>query len=191
MHKILRELYRIWSQIVMVALSTWVAFRPPKVGSKQVLDMLDIIEPGDIILRKYKYQSSSFILPGDYTHSGVVKDHSTMVHITGSGCAYIHPLDFMMHSDKFAILRPRWKSPQDLKNAIAQADKFVADHVQYDFFFGKDSTRLYCHELCAKFLEAGGITVFLSRVTIFFLIHMHAYLPENLEEGTKMIYRFD
>jgi hypothetical protein len=191
MKKILRELYRIWSQVVTIALGSWIAFKPPKVGSKQVLDMLDIIEPGDIILRKYKYQTSSFILPGDYTHSGVVKDHTTMVHITGTGCDYIHPLDFMMHSDKFAILRPHWKSPQDLKDAIAQADKFVADHVKYDFFFGEDSTRLYCHELCAKFLEAGNIKVKLSKVRMFLFITMHAYLPENLEETSDIKYKFE
>lgn len=190
MKKILRELYRIWSQIVSVALGSWIAFEPPKVGSKQVLDMLDIIEPGDIILRKYKYQTSSFILPGGYTHSGVVKNHSQMIHITGTGCDYIHPLDFMMHCDKFAILRPKWKSQEDIQKAIAQGDKFVADHIKYDFFFGKDSSRLYCHELCADFLKAGGIDVKLSKVKMFLVIQMHAYLPQNLIDVSDMLYKF-
>jgi len=190
MKKILRELYRIWSQIVSIALGSWIAFKPPKVGSKQVLDMLDIIEPGDIILRKYKYQSSSFILPGDYTHSGIVKDHSTMIHITGEGCDYIHPLDFMMHSDKFAILRPKYQNMSQIQDAIAQGDKFVADHVKYDFLFGKDSTRLYCHELCAKCLEAAGIEVKLSKVKMFLVIQMHAYLPKDLIDVSEVVYDF-
>ncbi len=114
-------------------------------SGKKIRDVLEILEPGDIILRGYRHYLDGFFIPGDYSHGAIYVGDNTIVHAVAAGVSEIDVVDFCM-CDRIAILRPSKLQA----SAIKCAKKFVKDNVPYDFGFSRDASALYCFELCAE-----------------------------------------
>lgn len=95
----------------------WFVFNPKgyKIRAAQLRRALEILQPGDIVVRKYDTYLSSYFIPGRFSHSGVYvgkMEHKgrvieTVVHALGTGVQMTDAIDFFMCCDDFAILRPK------------------------------------------------------------------------------------
>jgi uncharacterized protein YycO len=81
-----------------------------------------------------------------------------MVHAIAEGVCVIDILDFVKDADGFILLRPRYKSVEDLDAAC----EFAAARIgrPYDFAFDVTSDdAYYCHELTYSVLKEAGLGV--------------------------------
>lgn len=185
-------LYKIYTRIV-----TWIgdimfATKPPKTTSRQILDLLDIIKPGDVICRKYTYYLDSYLIPGKYSHSGIVINKDKMVHSISDGVSYIHPIDFIKDTDGFIVLRPKYENDEAINKTLLQCEYYIDNKIKYDFLFN-DPNKLYCHELSCACLGMGGILIFPSSITLgFFPLKFKkiVYLADDLIKKCDIVYKF-
>ena len=177
---------------------TWIgdvmlATKPPKTKAANILIMLQSIQPGDIICRKYLYYLDSIFIPGEYSHSGLVVDKHTMIHAIAEGVSTIHPVDYIKDTDGFVIMRPKYETPEKCKAAIAKAQWHFFNKTQYDFTFQNTTNRMYCHELICSCLEEAGIHIPLSEKKFGvwpFSFKKELYLANNIIDYTTKIYEF-
>lgn len=162
MHKFF---YKIWSKFLTAVGDIkwfkwpfWILYDPDEysVHGKDMMDILDIIQPGDIILRGYKHYVDGFFIKlfsidtsesaigGEWSHGAIYVGNNRIVHAIAEGVSEIDLLDFCK-CDRIAIFRPKKYKRQ----AIAAAKKFLREKVPYDFNFTYGSSALYCFELAA------------------------------------------
>lgn len=158
--------YRLWSWFVKSVGNTaifkfplWVIYSPPgyKFKGDGLYDAVEMtmqekLEPGDILLRKHDYYTSSKLIPGDYKHGGVYvgklngKRH-TVVHALSAGIISENIINFF-RADYLVVIRPRL--PKGVRQAAA--DKAISCigkpyDFKFDFMGRKASDRISCTEL--------------------------------------------
>ncbi len=186
------KLYTLYKRFMTWIGDLMVATKPPRVRSKQILEMLNMIQAGDIICRRYTYYLDSYLIPGKYTHSGIVLSQSEVIHSVAEGVGIIHPMDFVKDCDGFVILRPRYADKNHSDKATQQALIYLNSAMEYDFLFN-DPTKLYCHELTANCLLAAGLGCFTSAVSFGwhpFQFDRNVFLAENLMQVSNIVYEF-
>lgn len=115
-----------------------------KLRGKDIRDMDNILQPGDVVLRGYEHYLDGFLIPSKYSHAGIYVGDHTIIHAISEGVKTIDVIDFIQ-CDRLCVLRP--KSGQDL------ATDYAKYHLgsKYDFRFNtEDSSEFYCFELVAK-----------------------------------------
>jgi hypothetical protein len=183
---------REWAYGRYKQLLTWIgdimlATAPPKTKAEHILKMMSIIKPGDIICRKYTYYLDSYLIPGIYSHSGLVISNNKMHHSIIEGVSCIHPIDFIKDCDGFIILRPKYI---DLGFALERSQWHIDNKTEYDITF-KDKNKFYCHEFVCDCLWRGGVDVpmVIKEFGIFpFKFKRELYLAEQLIEKCHVMY---
>lgn len=191
--------YKLWSkfltafgEVKIFKFPMFIVYDPNyfKIGGKQILDILKIIQPGDIILRGYdSYLDGKFIPdPLGYSHGAIYIGKGKIIHAVAEGVSETDIIEFT-RCDRIAIFRPiKYK-----RNAISTAKKFLKDNIPYDFGFREDVSSLYCFELCGlcyEKLEIPRQTV----KTLFGLIKKeNVFLAESFfdSKDMKCIYQFN
>jgi hypothetical protein len=152
------ELYNIWKSFLTWVGDIYMATEPPLCKAKNIEEMMEVIDAGDIICRGYNYYLDSHFIPGDYTHSGIVINKREMIHSIAEGVQSIHPIDFVKDTDRFCVIRPQY-SGNSVHMAIDRAIWHCeANKTEYDFTFKEDG-KFYCHEFTADCLEYAGIRI--------------------------------
>lgn len=146
-------IYRVWSKFLTVFGNIYLAFSPPGVTAKDMRELLDLVQPGDVVCRTYHYYLDSYFIKGKYSHSGIVVGYGTVIHAVAEGVSYIDVLDFVKDCDGFVLLRPR--KPYDPALAISFAKGQLGR--PYDFVFQRGPDAWYCHELARYALLQGGV----------------------------------
>lgn len=136
---------------------------------------LELLKPGDIVLRKYIHYLDGYFIPGQYSHSSIYVGHGDIIHAVADGVEYIDVIDFL-RCDGFCILR------QDSEEEAAKAIKFAKDaekgKAQYDFDFKSGNDAYYCHELVATAYK--DLNIEKKKVTMFkFFKIKPRYLAES------------
>ena len=144
----------------------WFVFNPRgyQIKARQIRKALAVLQPGDVVVRKYNTYLSSYFIPGRFSHSGLYVGKKTVqgmetevvVHALGSGVQMTDVMDFFMCCDEFAILRPRCEGSVK-EEACKIAEGYIGTSYDYDFMISLDyknrdevQTRtksVYCHEL--------------------------------------------
>ena len=120
--------------------------------------MMKLVEPGDILCRKYDCYLDSVFIEGEYTHSGIITHKDKIIHSIAEGVEKIDVLDFVLDTEGFIVLRPKYDREQNVMNVVSFAENQIGK--PYDFLCEKkESETFYCHELTAKSLAAGGIVI--------------------------------
>jgi len=133
------------------------ATEPPKVRAEHIRRLLDLVQPGDIMCRRYVYYLDTYLIPGKYSHSGVVEDNKNMIHSIAEGVQNIDIIDYVKDCDGFILLRPKADATKVIDFAKHQIGK------PYNFLFSlKEKSSFYCHELTYYSLAAGGLQIVLS-----------------------------
>ena len=158
-----------------------------EMNGKHIYDALNMLKPGDIMLRGYNSYLDGYFIddPLDYSHGAVYVGDSTVIHAVAKGVSEIHVVDFMK-CDRICIIRP--KNGQE--DAIKLAHKFVEDNIPYDFYFKNNCAALYCFELCAKCYPNLDIKR-IEFKKFFGLLKRKAYLADSLRKSPDMKIMFE
>jgi len=107
--------------------------------------ILDQIQPGDIIYRRYKHYVGSMAVPGYWSHVALyVGEPYNVIHAVGGGVSSADILTFM-RTDSLALMRCTDKSL--IPGAIEYAKKKLEAQTPYDWDFRAENDALYCSEL--------------------------------------------
>ena len=116
-----------------------------KIKGPETRAILNVIEPGDILLRRYSNYLGSKFIPGYYSHVAIYVGENTVVHMLGSGIVSEDILTFL-RCDDICVLRS--KNRYEAEQAVINVYKHLEAGVPYDYNFDHDSAeRFYCTEL--------------------------------------------
>lgn len=118
-----------------------------KIKGHDQRQILNLIKPGDILLRRYDRYVSGLMIPGYFTHSAIYVGDNDVVHMLKDGIMKEDILTFM-RCDNIAILRNR----NELRSSrsVELAKEQYVNKVEYDFEFDfDDKGRMSCTELCS------------------------------------------
>lgn len=147
----------------------WLVYDPDdyQVTGDKVLEIMEILKPGDIILRGYnRYLDGKFInifgidtskteIGGDWSHGAIYIGKGKIIHAIAEGVSMTDVIDFT-RCDRICIFRPKKQQSVAIKNA----KKFLKDNVPYDFSFENSASSLYCFELAALSYKKLNIPTF-------------------------------
>jgi uncharacterized protein YycO len=114
-----------------------------KVKAKDIRKVMEFARGGDLIFRRQGRTLGTAIIPGHYSHVGILSSPSTVIHALGQGVVEEDILDFMK-TDALGLMRVNNKDWE-----IAAVD-FAKECLgrPYDYIFDSDDKRaLYCCEL--------------------------------------------
>jgi len=192
--------YRIWSKFLTAfgnvkcfRFPLWLVYDPDdyQISGENVLEILDVLKPGDIILRGYdKYLDGKFIpnfkndvIGVGFSHGAVYLGDNTILHAVAEGVSEINVVDFCQ-CDRIAIFRPR---KGGTKKAIANVKKCIGK--KYDFIFQENNNNVYCFELCKIAYPNSDIkTMTIKR--FFGLFRKKVYVAQSIIEAKdfRLIY---
>lgn len=159
----------------------WLVYDPDffKMPGRKTERLMELLEPGDVILRGYDSYLDSRFIKGDYSHAGVYVGGGRIVHAVAPKVEETTVIDFAQ-CDRVAVCRP-----SKLKDeAVAKARKFLEDQVPYDFWFkSKDPSALYCFELAARCYDGLDVKTFEVK-KLFGLIRRQVYLSKSFKESS-------
>jgi len=138
---------KLTGDIYLFKFPMWFSYKPShhKVKGYQVRKIIDIINPGDILLRRYDGYLSTLFTPGFWAHAALCVGDNNIIHAIGEGVIEEDILDFC-RCDSICLLRP--KVEFNIKNeAINNAVKLKTNHTQYDYKFQSNNGTVYCTEL--------------------------------------------
>ena len=105
--------------------------------------ILNTVQPGDLVFRRYSHYVTSLVIPGFFSHVGVATATDRMVHAIHAGVVDEDILTYV-RTDYILIMRP--KDPRHTTQAIQRAKDLKGK--PYDFKFDTaDKRALYCTEL--------------------------------------------
>lgn len=147
--------YSLWSKFLTffgnIRISKYIPWlyydtSDPKADGKVVLDLMKVVQPGDILLRGWDSYLDSIFIRGDYSHAGIYIGNNKVIHAVAPNVCETTIIDFAV-CDRICVIRPKKYN----KNAIKIAKMFVKDNIPYDFDFCiNDSNALFCFELAVK-----------------------------------------
>ena len=118
-----------------------------KMTGDKIIEVMEILKPGDIILRGYDYYLDGKFIPDKFkfSHGAIYIGDGKIIHAVAEGVSYTNVVEFC-ECDRIAIFRPK----KGQKTAIAKAKKFAKSKVPYDFGFSRGTSAMYCFELCGE-----------------------------------------
>lgn len=143
--KFLKPIIDWVSEIQLVPYPLWIVAgnTDDKVKAKDIRKILEYARGGDLIFRRQGRTLGTAIIPGHYSHVGVLSSPSTVIHALGEGVVEEDILDFMK-TDAIGLMRVNNK---DYASAAVEFAKQAMGR-PYDYIFDSDDKRaLYCSEL--------------------------------------------
>lgn len=118
-----------------------------KMTGDKIIEVMEILKPGDIILRGYDYYLDGKFIPDKlkFSHGAIYIGNGKIIHAVAEGVSYTNVVEFC-ECDRIAIFRPN----KGQKAAITKAKKFAKSKVPYDFGFSRGTSAMYCFELCGE-----------------------------------------
>lgn len=187
-------LYKLWSKFLtafgnvkIFKYPFWIIYDPDdyEVTGADILHIMSVIKPGDIILRGYKnYLDGKFIpnFPNNiigkgFSHGAIYIGNNQIIHAVAEGVEYINIIDFCQ-CDRIAIFRPK----SGTKKAITIANKLIG--LKYDFIFKENNNNVYCFELCA--LTYPKLDIQPIKIKKYFgLIKKSVYIAQSIINSKK------
>ena len=194
-----RLLYKAWSKFLtafgnvkVFSWPCWIVYDPDdyQVTGKKTLELLDILEPGDVILRGFRnYLDGKFIPDAEgWSHGALYVGKGKIIHAIAEGVSETNVIEFS-RCDRIAVLRPA----KGARKAIAAAKRFMKDGTPYDFGFERGTSALYCFELCGECYKSLRIKT--KTVKKFFGLarRENVYLAESFLESPdfKLVFRWN
>jgi hypothetical protein len=122
-----------------------------KIKGPHMREILDALEPGDVLLRKYDHYLGSRLIKGFWSHAAIYVGDNQVIHMLGEGITKEDILTFM-RADHMAILRCRNKEliPISIEKAYNQFGKnilrYSTRNIKYDYDFSAEEDKFYCTE---------------------------------------------
>lgn len=146
--KIPKFLIKLTGDVRLSKRPLFISYRPRihKVKGFEVRQILDVIEPGDILLRRYDGYLNTIFTPGFWGHAGLVITDRKVIHAIGKGVIQEDVLDFC-RADSVVVLRVKYVGL--IESAIEMAKKLERERTAYDYEFRSNdkAKKVYCTEL--------------------------------------------
>lgn len=192
-----RFFYKLWSKFLTafgnIRLSKYIPWiyydtSDPKVTGETIMKLIDILEPGDIVLRGWDSYLDSMFIRGDYSHAGIYIGNNMIVHAVSPTVCKTSIIDFSL-CDRVCVIRPNKYN----KTAVKIAKQFVKDKIPYDFDFCiNDSNALFCFELAVRSYPKIKFQSF--KISKFFgLIKKNVYFADSfrLSKDAKLVFEYN
>jgi len=128
----------------------WFVYRPDihKVRGADVRRILDIVEPGDILLRRFDSYLNTLFTPGYFSHAGIFVGNNQIVHAVSQGTISEDILNFCRADAVcvFSVVNLTHPKPQ-IRLAVERALAAADENIDYDFDFSGLNETYYCTEL--------------------------------------------
>ena len=148
--KLPKWLIRIVGHIYISKRPLWISYKPElhKVKGNEIRQILDLVKPGDILLRRYDGYLNTYFTPGFWSHAAICVDNNNIIHSVGEGVIKEDIINFC-RCDSVTIIRikPEYITKEDIDIAIERAYRMVNNKVQYDYDFMDNNGKVYCTEL--------------------------------------------
>jgi hypothetical protein len=121
-------------------------------------EILNVIEPGDILLNRHDGFITNIGIPGYFSHASICTSKDEVIEMRGNGIEKNDILTFM-DCDDIEVLRFIGEdAPIRRDKAVAQAKMKYIDKIQYDYEFDfDDSVKFSCTELVDFCYDYPGI----------------------------------
>lgn len=116
-----------------------------KIKGYEIRQILDIIQPADILFRTFDGYLNSILTPGTWSHAGLYIGDNKMAHAVSAGVVTEDILDFC-RTDNIALCRFKPMTEEFKKYVLDQASELLTEHIQYDYDFKDKNGKLYCTE---------------------------------------------
>ena len=148
--------YSLWSRfltkfgyIKVFKYPFWLVYDPDdfEVTGEKVLEVMNILKPGDVVLRGYNHYLDGKFVPDElkFSHGAMYVGDGKLIHAVAEGVSEIDVIEFT-RCDRVAVLRPK----RGQKAAIAKAKELLKKNTPYDFGFNRGVSSVYCFELCGE-----------------------------------------
>jgi len=158
--KILNSMYRnflkIFGDIKIFPWPMFIIYNPEGYGVKgeEVRDIINQIQPGDILIRGYKRYLDGYFIPGFFSHAAIVVNDNMIIHSMAEGVFKQDIINFC-RCDYMAILRFKKGIEVDTQQFCKNAENLLG--AKYDFEFEDGDDEYYCTELvyqvCQPYLK--------------------------------------
>jgi hypothetical protein len=125
--------------------------KPPKIKAEHIRRVLQVIKPGDIILRGYNHYVDKFLFKNEYTYSGICVDENNIIYSDEKGKTQVDIMDFIKDCDRFMLLKPPYIDETYRNKTIAYALSYPFSKIKKNFF--------YFYDLTISALKEGGLYV--------------------------------
>lgn len=195
---------KLTGNIYLYTLPMWLAYKPAhhKVKGFEIRKILDKIQDGDILLRRYDGYLNTLFTPGFWGHAGLYVGDNNVIHAVGEGVIIEDILDFC-RCDSVGVYRPiiqdsavtmaintaknlnnieneKSLNSDQILNAIETANILYQNNTKYDYKFKKDNGEVYCTELVDRCYEG------LFKKDYEFIMGNEILLPDNIS-NSKLI----
>ena len=122
----------------------WITYNPilHKLKGHEIRRILDVLQKGDILLRRWDGYLNTILTPGFWAHAGLYAGGDQAIHALGDGVIKEDILNFC-RADSLAVMRVKGGDPDA---AIRRAHEVLGK--PYDYEFEGNDDQYYCTELC-------------------------------------------
>jgi len=121
-----------------------------KLKGFEIQQIIDVMEPGDILLSRQGGYVNTLAIPGYWTHAAISINDNLIGHAIGKGTGTENQFDFF-RCDGAAVLRP--KTPVDIDSLLKRVMVTTAKNIPYDYEFKADNGAIYCTEFVDMMYE--------------------------------------
>lgn len=126
----------------------WRGSRPKGVSTGDLLSVLELAEPGMVILTHTEYNLLNLILPGYYDHATLVSGHNELIEATGEGVNKHSIVKALSHCDKICLLKPLFATKELMEKAVVEATSQLGKPYDYNFEYQLEGDeKFYCSEV--------------------------------------------
>lgn len=151
--------------------------KPFYLNGYDVLQIMEILKPGDVLVRGYDCYVDGKFIPDEhgYSHAGIYVGGQDIIHAVSPSVCRVSVVDFCQ-CDRIMVLRPCYGQEYAIHNAETKLG------LPYDFNYEGDSEKMYCFELVSHCYEFANLETF--EVKKFFgLIKRQCILAKSLYQS--------
>ena len=140
-----QKIVKFTSDIYLSKYPMFLLYKPTfhKLKGKDIRKIIDNLQVGDILLRRFDGYLNTILTPGFWGHSAVYIGENKILHSVSQGVCEEDILDFC-RTDSLCILR---RIKFDVNNFIQKVIYVKEKDIKYDFEFEKNDDEYYCTEL--------------------------------------------
>jgi len=144
--KIPRWIIELTGHVMLHNRPPWFVYRPDihKVRGPDVRRILDTVQPGDILLRRFDGYLNTIFTPGFWGHAGGYVGDSQMVHAVSQGTISEDILNFC-RADAICVLKVM-VLVEEKAVAVHRLKNSAEMNIPYDFDFSRKNKTAYCTE---------------------------------------------
>lgn len=144
--KLLRWMLEFTGHMMLHNRPPWFVYQPDihKVRGPDVRRILDVVEPADILLRRFDGYLNTILTPGFWGHGGGYVGDNQMVHAVSQGTISEDILNFC-RADAICVLEVD-VSAEEKALAVQRLKISAEEKVPYDFDFSRKNKTAYCTE---------------------------------------------